>query len=99
MQLRVSSTRTDERAPLLSLGLPLQLPWSTSNEDLVELFETTGEVVAAEVLLEPNGRSRGVGVCEFVAVEQATSAIAKFTGYVCASLRCSPHSLCRGPDD
>lgn len=35
--------------------------------------------------MEPSGRSRGVGVCEFVAVDQATSAISKFTGYVCAS--------------
>ncbi|CDZ97834.1 rna-binding domain-containing protein [Phaffia rhodozyma] len=59
------------------------LPWSTSNEDLVELFETTGEVVAAEILLDYNtGRSRGQGICEFVAIDQATTAIAKFTGYV-----------------
>lgn len=59
------------------------MPWSTSNEDLVELFETTGEVVAAEILLDYNtGRSRGQGICEFVAVDQATTAIAKFTGYV-----------------
>jgi hypothetical protein len=61
----------------------LQLPWSTSNEDLVELFETTGEVVAAEILFDVmTGRSRGSGIVEFTAVDQSTTAIAKFTGYV-----------------
>jgi hypothetical protein len=29
-----------------------QLPWSTSNEDLVELFETVGNVALAEILFE-----------------------------------------------
>lgn len=29
------------------------LPWSTSNEDLIELFETTGDVKKAEILYEP----------------------------------------------
>lgn len=54
-----------------------QLPWSTSNEDLVELFETTGDVVSAEILFDASGRSRGSGIVEFVAVDQATTAIAK----------------------
>lgn len=35
-----------------------QLPWSTSNEDLIELFQTTGTVEEAEVLFE-GGRSKG----------------------------------------
>ena len=35
-----------------------QLPWSTSNEDLIELFQTTGKVEEAEVLFD-NGRSKG----------------------------------------
>ncbi|KAA8566314.1 hypothetical protein EYC84_008905 [Monilinia fructicola] len=38
------------------------LPWSTSNEDLVELFTTIGKVEQAEIQYEPNGRSRGTGV-------------------------------------
>ncbi|KNZ50565.1 hypothetical protein VP01_434g4 [Puccinia sorghi] len=37
------------------------LPWSTSNDDLVELFQTTGRVQHAEVLFD-GGRSKGVGV-------------------------------------
>ncbi|KAG0144833.1 hypothetical protein CROQUDRAFT_672156 [Cronartium quercuum f. sp. fusiforme G11] len=56
------------------------LPWSTSNDDLVELFQTTGKVQNAEVLSEA-GRSKGVGVIEFETVEEAETAIAKFQGY------------------
>jgi RNA recognition motif-containing protein len=55
----------------------LQLPWSTSNEDLVELFTTIGKVERAEIQYEPNGRSRGTGVVEFGNVEDAGTAISK----------------------
>ncbi|KAF2268402.1 RNA-binding domain-containing protein [Lojkania enalia] len=57
------------------------LPWSTSNEDLVELFTTIGKVERAEIQYEPNGRSRGTGVVEFEKSGDAETAIAKFTGY------------------
>jgi len=57
-----------------------QLPWSTSNEDLVELFQTTGKVVEAEVLFE-GGRSKGTGVVQFATVQEAETAISKFQGY------------------
>lgn len=57
------------------------LPWSTSNEDLVELFQTTGKVDEAEILFE-GGRSKGVGVVQFATVEEAETAIQKFTNYV-----------------
>jgi hypothetical protein len=73
------------------------LPWSTSNEDLVELFTTIGKVTRAEIQYEPNGRSRGTGVVEFEQMPDAETAIgmclfpalscnadfplAKFTGY------------------
>ncbi|MBW0501021.1 hypothetical protein O181_040736 [Austropuccinia psidii MF-1] len=56
------------------------LPWSTSNDDLVELFQTTGKVQNAEVLFE-GGRSKGVGVVEFETVDEAETAIAKFQSY------------------
>ena len=59
----------------------MQLPWSTSNEDLVELFTTIGVVKRAEIQYEPNGRSRGTGVVEFDQADSAETAIAKFTGY------------------
>ncbi|KAI9796287.1 MAG: hypothetical protein M1835_004410 [Candelina submexicana] len=57
------------------------LPWSTSNEDLVELFTTIGKVERAEIQYEPNGRSRGTGVVQFDTVENAETAISKFSGY------------------
>ncbi|KAA1094431.1 hypothetical protein PGT21_021098 [Puccinia graminis f. sp. tritici] len=56
------------------------LPWSTSNDDLVELFQTTGKVQNAEVLFE-GGRSKGVGVVQFETVQEAETAIAKFQNY------------------
>lgn len=57
------------------------MPWSTSNEDLVELFTTIGKVERAEIQYEPNGRSRGTGVVEFDSQDNAATAIAKFSGY------------------
>lgn len=58
------------------------LPWSTSNEDLIELFTTIGKVERAEIQYEPNGRSRGTGVVEFGSADDAETAISKFTGYM-----------------
>lgn len=54
-----------------------QLPWSTSNEDLVELFTTIGTVERAEIQYEPNGRSRGTGVVKFDSRENAETAISR----------------------
>lgn len=58
-----------------------QLPWSTSNEDLVELFSTIGKVEQAEIQYEPSGRSRGTGVVRFDNADTAETAITKFQGY------------------
>ncbi|KAK4498461.1 hypothetical protein PRZ48_011119 [Zasmidium cellare] len=57
------------------------LPWSTSNEDLIELFQTIGNVDRAEIQYEPNGRSRGSGVVQFSNQGDAQTAIEKFQGY------------------
>lgn len=57
------------------------LPWSTANEDLVELFETTGQVELAEILFEGT-RSKGCGVVQFSQVPEAETAIAKFQQYM-----------------
>jgi RNA recognition motif-containing protein len=54
-----------------------KLPWSTCNEDLVDLFSTIGKVERAEIQYEPNGRSRGTGVVEFDNPETAETAIGK----------------------
>ena len=51
-----------------------QLPWSTANEDLVELFETTGQVELAEILFEGT-RSKGMGVVQFSNIPEAETAI------------------------
>ncbi|OLL22485.1 putative RNA-binding protein [Neolecta irregularis DAH-3] len=58
------------------------LPWSTSNDDLVELFTTIGKVERAEMQFEPNGRSKGAGVVQFDGQEMAEMAISKFGGYM-----------------
>ncbi|KAF2488374.1 hypothetical protein BU16DRAFT_474059, partial [Lophium mytilinum] len=50
------------------------LPWSTSNEDLVELFSTIGKVSRAEIQCEANGRSCGTGVVQFEKLEDAVTA-------------------------
>ncbi|KAJ5659577.1 Nucleotide-binding alpha-beta plait [Penicillium longicatenatum] len=57
------------------------LPWSTCNDDLIDLFSTIGKVERAEIQYEPNGRSRGTGVVEFDTPDTADTAISKFTGY------------------
>ncbi|KAJ7916500.1 hypothetical protein B0H13DRAFT_2250318 [Mycena leptocephala] len=57
------------------------LPWSTANEDLVELFETTGQVELAEILFD-GARSKGCGVVQFAQVGEAETAIAKFQQYM-----------------
>lgn len=57
------------------------MPWSTSNEDLVELFTTIGKVEQAEIQYEAGGRSRGTGVVRFDTAENAETAISKFSGY------------------
>ncbi|TKA69732.1 hypothetical protein B0A55_05269 [Friedmanniomyces simplex] len=57
------------------------LPWSTSNDDLIELFQTIGKVERAEIKMESNARSSGTGVVEFASQDDAATAISKFTGY------------------
>lgn len=52
----------------------LQLPWSTANEDLVELFETTGHVQQAEILYD-GSRSKGMGIVQFEQIDEAETAI------------------------
>ncbi|QDS78071.1 hypothetical protein FKW77_003565 [Venturia effusa] len=72
------ATYGGERGPIIHVR---NLPWSTSNEDLVDLFTTIGPVKKAEIQYEANGRSRGTGVVEFDTAENAETAITKFSGY------------------
>ncbi|BGP15831.1 hypothetical protein JCM10213_005685 [Rhodosporidiobolus nylandii] len=71
------------------------LPWSTSNEDLVELFQTTGTVEQAEVLFE-HGRSKGAGVVQFATIEEAETAITRFNGYSYGGAR--PYTFTQATD-
>ena len=64
------------------------MPWSTANEDLVELFETTGQVELAEILYEGT-RSKGCGVVQFAQVAEAETAIGEFPYCVVVSLQSS----------
>ncbi|ANB15462.1 Hrb1p [Sugiyamaella lignohabitans] len=57
------------------------LPWSTTNQDLEELFGTIGPVEKAEIQLLPNGRSAGAGVIQLDSIESAQNAILKLSGY------------------
>jgi hypothetical protein len=81
-----------------------QLPWSTANEDLVELFETTGQVGLAEILFDGT-RSKGAGVVQFAQVAEAETAIgvflspqASFVSEIVGALQPSSSNTCMGDD-
>lgn len=57
------------------------LPWSTTNQDLVELFITVGTVMQAEIMFLPDGRAAGTGVVRFDGQMGADAAIERFQGY------------------
>ncbi len=57
------------------------LPWSTTNQDLIDLFEIVGKVERAQIKYESNGRSAGSGVVKFDTQSTAELAIGKFAGY------------------
>jgi hypothetical protein len=65
------------------------LPWSTANEDLVELFETTGQVELAEILFDGT-RSKGCGVVQFAQTAEAETAIGTSSAF---SLLAHTHPL------
>ena len=64
------------------------MPWSTANEDLVELFETTGQVELAEILYDGT-RSKGCGVVQFAQVAEAETAIGESPYRAVVSLQSS----------
>ncbi|KAF9927606.1 hypothetical protein FBU30_003028 [Linnemannia zychae] len=57
------------------------LPLTTTNQDLKDLFRTCGPIRMAE-MLESAGRSKGSGIVRFDLFESADKAVAKFNGYV-----------------
>lgn len=57
------------------------LPWATTDRDLVELFQSVATVKQAEIQLESNGRSAGAGVVQFDTPASAHIAVEKLSGY------------------
>ena len=57
------------------------LPWSTTDQELSELFGSSGEVRSATVITDrETGRSRGFGFVEMDNDEDAKKAIAELNG-------------------
>ncbi|KAG0065665.1 hypothetical protein BGZ89_008056 [Linnemannia elongata] len=56
------------------------LPFTTTNQDLRDLFRICGSIRSAEVLMQ-DGRAKGSGVVRFESFEAADKAVAKFNGY------------------
>jgi RNA recognition motif-containing protein len=58
------------------------LPWSTTSEELNQLFSRIGKVIDAVVIIDkPSGKSKGYGFVEMSNPEEAQAAINKFNGY------------------
>lgn len=58
------------------------LPYSTTDAELREVFEKAGEVVKAEVLIDRmTNRSRGFGFVEMASDDGAAKAIEMFNGF------------------
>ncbi|KAF9151563.1 hypothetical protein BG015_006507 [Linnemannia schmuckeri] len=56
------------------------LPFTTTNQDLRDLFRICGSIRSADVLMQ-DGRAKGSGVVRFESFESADKAVAKFNGY------------------
>jgi len=57
------------------------LPYSTTNDDLKQLFAAAGEVATATVIIDKmSGRSKGFGFVEFENDAEADKAIEMFNG-------------------
>ena len=57
------------------------LPWSTTEDDLKELFAAYGEVQSVAVITDrETGRSRGFGFVTFAEADAATSAVSEMDG-------------------
>ena len=65
---------------LPNAALPLQivvhgLPWSTEWQELKDLAKEHGDVIKADVMRRPDGKSRGFGTIVFKTPEDAQAAI------------------------
>lgn len=51
------------------------IPWSTTEENLEEIFGVYGELVSVRIIRGPDGRSRGYAFVEFVEESAAQEAL------------------------
>jgi cold-inducible RNA-binding protein len=57
------------------------LPFTTSDQDLGEIFAQVGQVTSAKVIMDrDSGRSKGFGFVEMASDEEAANAISQFNG-------------------
>merc|ERR1719457_296024 len=57
------------------------LPYTTSWQDLKDLFGEVGPIIRADILMGPDGRSKGMGTVCFESEESANKAIETMNDY------------------
>ncbi|KAG0347498.1 hypothetical protein BG004_007645 [Podila humilis] len=57
------------------------LPLTTTDTDLKDLFRSCGQILMTEILVH-NGRPKGSGIVRFQEFESADKAVAKFNGWI-----------------
>lgn len=57
------------------------LPWRMSWQDMKDLFRGCGEVVRADIMMAPDGRSKGVGTVLFASEDAAHKAVDTYNNY------------------
>lgn len=58
----------------IDVVLVFQLPYTTTDQDLVDLFNSFGEIERANIQMA-NGRSRGAGIVQFSSIDAAEAAV------------------------
>ena len=71
----VSATTSDDPAQSRRCYVG-NLSWDVAWQDLKDHMREAGEVIHAEVITEPNGRSKGCGIVEYATADEARQAIA-----------------------
>ena len=85
MEPRPRNSFTDDAVPNGEANPTIyvaNLPWATTNEDLLELFTTVGQVDRAEIAYDGTGRPSGNAVVQLATTDLATVTIQKLDGYV-----------------
>lgn len=69
--------RDDDAQPLLTSGRLYvgNLSWTVAWQDLKDYFKQCGNVLRADIMSGPDGRSKGCGLVEFETVDEAMKAI------------------------